>query len=525
MNLKFSAPNVFILIVLVGVFAMAARNATDPDLWWHLKTGQYILEQGSVPHADPFSYTRAGQPWVAHEWLTEVLLYEIERLMGWGGLIVTFAAITCAAFFLLYLRCGKTSYLAGIATLAAAWATIPVWGVRPQVVSLLLTSLWLLILERSDRNARLLWCTVPLMLLWVNLHAGFAMGLALSALFLAGNWLERTPEAWQHSSPVRLGLFVFIADLLVVPLNPNGVRMFSYPLETLRSPVMQRYIAEWASPNFHRVEYFPFLLIVLATFAQLSGRKSRARARDLILLVTGLYLGLCSIRLTPLFILVAVPFLARQTPDWPVKFSRQRITPPRAVFHTAITLGMILFAAIHTRQVIQRQPQAEIEHFPAGAVAYLQAHSSLPSESSDLSSGRVFNHYDWGGYLIWRLYPGTQVFIDGRADVYGTQLFEEFADTYQFKDGWQRILQEFKVKTILVPRESALATGLRDSGDWTVSYEDSQAIILTKRPDSLRAKRPPRPRSGKAIASARIPKASLVTVDMQEITVCKKLHL
>ena len=151
--------NVFLVVLFLGLFAMAARNVTDPDLWWHLKTGQFIVAHKSVPRSDPFSYTRAGAPWVAHEWLSEVLLYELERTTGWGGLIAVFAAALCAAFFLLYLRCGPNVYVAGLATLCAAWATMPVWGVRPQVLSVLLTSLWLLILERSERKPKLLWWT------------------------------------------------------------------------------------------------------------------------------------------------------------------------------------------------------------------------------------------------------------------------------------------------------------------------------------------------------------------------------
>src|ERR1700722_13738613 len=124
--------NVFLAVLFLGLFAMVARNATDPDIWWHLKTGQYITEHKSIPHTDPFSYTRAGQPWIAHEWLTEHLLYQIQRIAGYGGLIVFFAAIVGAAFFLLYLRCGAAPYIAGVATLFAAWATAPLWGVRPQ---------------------------------------------------------------------------------------------------------------------------------------------------------------------------------------------------------------------------------------------------------------------------------------------------------------------------------------------------------------------------------------------------------
>ncbi|MFZ0760836.1 MAG: hypothetical protein WAM69_12885, partial [Candidatus Sulfotelmatobacter sp.] len=127
MNPAFTTTRVFLAVLFLGLFGMAARKATDPDLWWHLKTGQYIAEHESVPHADLFSYTRAGKPWVTHEWLTELLLYEVERTAGWAGLILVFAAVLGAAFFLLYLRCGPAPYVAGVATLCAAWATVPVW--------------------------------------------------------------------------------------------------------------------------------------------------------------------------------------------------------------------------------------------------------------------------------------------------------------------------------------------------------------------------------------------------------------
>src|SRR5712691_11098341 len=133
---------IFLAVLFVVLFAMAARNVTDPDLWWHLKTGQYISEHKSVPHADPFSYTRAGQPWIAHEWLSELLIYSLYRIAGAGGLIVVFALIHCAAFFLLYVRCGGNRFVSGAITVWGALATATLWGVRPQIISLLLASLW-----------------------------------------------------------------------------------------------------------------------------------------------------------------------------------------------------------------------------------------------------------------------------------------------------------------------------------------------------------------------------------------------
>jgi len=472
----------FLAVLFLGLFALAARNVTDPDIWWHLKTGQYIAEHKSIPRTDPFSFTRAGQPWVAHEGLTELLLYELERITRFGGLIVVFAAVLCAAFFLLYLRCGPDPYVSGVVTLLAAWAIMPVWGVRPQVISLLLTSLWLLILDRSERNPKLLWWTLPLTLLWVNLHAGFAVGLVLSALFLAGELVERVRGYSRRSAPhLRTAALILLLDLLIVPLNPNGLRMFSYPIETLQSAAMQSYIVEWASPNFHHAEYWPLLLIVLGTFATLSWSRRELRPRELLLLVVSLYAGLCAIRMMPLFVLIAVPLVCQRLRDWPTSRS-QPLRPPSApalLLNGAIILAIAVFAGVHTAQVIQRQPQAEMERFPARAVSFLQTHPP---------SGPIFNHYDWGGYLIWKLYPATRVFIDGRADLYGQQLLDQFADTIQFKGAWQQTLEQWRIDTVLVSADSALATGLRSAPGWTVSYEDSQAVVLSALPHSIQAK-------------------------------------
>jgi hypothetical protein len=466
---------IFLAVFFLGLFTMAVRNVTDPDLWWHLKTGEYIAIHRAVPHTDPFSYTRAGQPWVTHEWLTDLLLFAVEKFTGFGGLILVFAAILTSAFFLLYLRCGPNFYVAILATLYAAFASMPIWGVRPQVLSFLLTSLWLLILERSEHAPKLLWWTLPLTLLWVNLHAGFALGLALSALFLIGEWIESALGSRpRQNARLRTSILILLLDLILVPINPNGLRLFTYPIETLRSTAMQNYIAEWASPNFHHAEYLPFLLLILSTFAALAWSRMAVRPRDLILLLVSLYAGLISIRMMPLLVLISIPLIACRLGD----VSRDRAHSSRAPstgINAAIILAMSVFAAVHIVQVIQRQPQAETRQFPAQAVAFLQSHPP---------AGPIFNHYDWGGYLIWKLYPSTPVFIDGRADLYGQSLLDDFARAYQFKGGWRQILQRWHIQTVLVPSDSTLATGLRAVPGWTIAYQDSQATILTAPPDT-----------------------------------------
>jgi hypothetical protein len=135
----------FVIILALGLFTMAARGVTDPDVWWHLRTGQLIIQNHKVFHTDPYSYTRFGQPWVDHEWLSQVLIFGLYRLAGWGGLIIGFAAVIASAFLVVFLRCPGRPYVAGVITLLGAFASAPSWGVRPQMITLLLASVLLLI--------------------------------------------------------------------------------------------------------------------------------------------------------------------------------------------------------------------------------------------------------------------------------------------------------------------------------------------------------------------------------------------
>ncbi|MGA9964369.1 MAG: hypothetical protein WBQ10_04125, partial [Terriglobales bacterium] len=104
---------IFVAVLALGLFTMAARSVTDPDVWWHLRTGQLIVQTHRVFHTDPYSFTRFGKPWVDHEWLSQVLMFGLYRLAGWGGLIAGFGAVIAAAFMVVFLRCPGRPYVAG----------------------------------------------------------------------------------------------------------------------------------------------------------------------------------------------------------------------------------------------------------------------------------------------------------------------------------------------------------------------------------------------------------------------------
>jgi hypothetical protein len=475
---------VFVIIFALGLFTMAARNVTDPDVWWHLRTGQLIVQTHAVFHIDPYSFTRYGQPWVDHEWLSQILIFGIYRLAGWGGLIVGFGAVTAAAFLIVFWRCPGRPYVAGVITLLGAFASAPSWGVRPQMLTLLLASVLLLILERSDQRPKLLWWTPALMLLWVNLHAGYALGIALMTLFLVGDALEVAFGFKGETAPTvrfRALALAIVACAAIVPLNPYGTAMYAYPLETLRSRAMQSYIGEWFSPDFHQLKYLPTLVMILATVALSAFSPRRLRPREILLLSMTTYAALRSVRHIPIYALIAIPILSAMAVAWleergiaqGLKSKLTPVTPAKSFLNAVLLAGFLVFLVVRVRYVAHRQTETEARELPAAAVSFITARH-LPAP--------MLNHYNWGGYFIWRLYPEYRVYIDGRADLYGDAFMEDLATTYYLKgDLWRSLFEKWAIRTVVLPPDAPLVTALRASPDWETVYSDNQAVVLTEK--------------------------------------------
>jgi hypothetical protein len=480
---------VFVAILALGLFTMAARSVTDPDVWWHLRTGQLIIQTHSVFHPDPYSFTRFGQRWVDHEWLSQVLIFALYRLAGWGGLIAGFGAVTAATFLMVFLRCPGRPYVAGVITLLGAFASAPSWGVRPQMLTLLLASLLLLILERSYQHPTLLWWTPALMLLWVNLHAGYALGIALMALFLVGDALDvafgfavvNSKDEPPPASRLRALALAILVCAAVVPLNPYGVAMYAYPLETLRSRAMQSYIGEWLSPDFHQHLYLPALVMILATVALPALSPRRLRPREILLLLVTTYAALRSVRHIPIYALVAIPILSTMVLAWlqecgvakRLESKQTPITTTKTLLNAVLLTAFLVFMIARLRYVTDGQYDKEAKEFPAAAVSFIAAHRP---------PAPILNHYNWGGYFIWRLYPEYRVFIDGRADLYGDAFMDDLATTYYLRGGsWQSQLAKWGIRTVALPPDAPLLVALRASPDWEAIYADKQAVVLTKK--------------------------------------------
>jgi len=489
--LKLSREGTFAGILLFGLLAMTARSATDPDLWWHLRTGQWIVETGHVPHSDPFSFTRAGHAWVSHEWLSEVAFYELWKHGGAALLIVFSAIVTTAGFMLLYLRCllyGGKKHWAAAATVLGALASAPSWGVRPQMFTFTLASLLLFLLEsgnKKDRRRLLLWIP-PLFLLWLNLHAGFALALALLFAYGVGLIVETAVGStpWTNTRPIILRvLLLLLACLALVPLSPAGAQLYRYPFDTLRSSGMRSFIVEWFSPDFHDWLYRPFLLVWLLLLIALASSRARPKGRVIVPLLLTSLAALDAVRHIPIFILVATPVIAAALPvatgsraaSPHVTKSARRGAPIFSWFQPSFNLAVVIliavFALVKWVSLARNQDAREAELFPQKAVAFLRA-SDQPR--------RIFVYYDWGGYAIWKLYPEYRVFVDGRADLYGDDLLHQFKTALQIRSGWRDVLDGWKVEAVLMPPSCALSQALILDPKWHVAFIDSKAIILVR---------------------------------------------
>jgi len=311
------------------------------------------------------------------------------------------------------------------------------------------------------------------MLLWVNLHAGYALGLGLIGLFVVSVVLDGKR---QRALPLLLTL---AACAVMVPLNPNGFRMFSYPIETLTSPSMAAYIDEWASPDFHKVTFLPLAAMLFTLLGVLALSPKRVRLGTLFLLLITAFGALRSARHIPIFGLIAAPVIARHL--WELMVSRRwerwfvKPEAPAAGLALALNcvflLGPAVAGAGRVWHFATHQKSYESVRYPRAAVDFVE---------QQRPPGPIYNQYGWGGYLINRLYPEYRVYIDGRADVYGDAFMTETMRTYDGHTGWREPLDRLSVGTVLIAPGAPLASLLRIDSEWEKVYEDRQAVIFSR---------------------------------------------
>jgi hypothetical protein len=462
-------------ILLLAIFAYNVPTIPSADMWWHLSAGKLILQNHAIPHADPFSFTAAGKPWVAHEWLSDIIFYSAYSLVGSAGLLLLVALVQTLAFWFAYARSGGNQIARIVALGLGLWAATPIFSVRPQIFTYLFAATFLFVLTRflQAGNYKSLIVLPIVSIFWVNLHAGYMLGPALILLFAVGaafDWLAGQEDSPSAKRRIIALLVAFAACLAVVPLNPNGFAMYTYPFATLNSGGMQAGITEWHSPDFHVSVFHPMALLLFLTVAVLALSPKRPKPSHVLLFVFFSFAALYSMRNLPFFVLVAFPLLAEYAfvPAW-------KLPDVGSGLQKALQLIVLFLVAAFSAKTVSKHIASELDleqsRFPARAASFLDA-KKLPSP--------LFNSYDFGGYLIWRLYPRYHVYIDGRADLYGDAFLEKFIQVYDVNVDPRPALDREGIRTVFVESRSNLASFLRTQKDWNRVYEDPVAVIFSR---------------------------------------------
>ena len=478
----------FEVYVFVFAFLLASRPLSDGDFWWHLKTGEYIVKNLTIPRIDFYSFTVPGKHWVAHEWLSEVIFYLVYTRAGFNTLIFIFTVLTVLAFWIVFRKNEAHPFVKGFAVLLSVWTILPTIGVRPRAFTLLFAGIYLALLHRfvRERQTRAIWWLVPLMIVWVNLHAGYLIGLVLIGVVIAGVVLDASfagEKLASHWSTLKTLVLVFVACLLVVNLNPQGPRIFLFPFEFFFSPVQQDQITDWLSPDFHQKELFPLLLLMLLTIAALALSPKRVRPSELLLFLSTLYATLKSNRHMAIFALIAGPMLATYLQHWLNTTQFARIfgqSQPQAtsngrrrqIIFNVILLIPLIACLIKLKSVIYSPPTQSRVGVPLNAVSYLKDNNITGNTFTDPNI--------WGGYLIWAT-PGNPVYIDGRIDMYGDEFMREYLGIIRGITRWQEPFDKYGVQIAIVSPTSTLRLQLEQSPQWQQIYRDEMAVVFTRK--------------------------------------------
>ncbi len=478
---------ILLLLFLKGIFFL------DPDFGWHLKMGELITKYG-IPKTDPFSYTMPSYPFVDHEWLTNIIIYQIYSQTKMFGLAIVYSLV--AVFSLLILMPKKgTKFSFSLFLLSVAILT-PIAGVRPQLESWFFFAVLLRVILNSTNWLKWRFFLPVLFILWVNLHGSFAIGIAVLAIAVL-------TKSWQEKRLSVENLTVLVFSLLATLINPYQLDIWREVINQMSDSSLRWTIGEWYPLILQFNPPFIFLSVI-SGFLIIWFRKSFDILTKFLWLML-LLLGLSSQRHIPFWVLINLPvtitsfnlFYQQATK---IKGGAIRFKQVYKWYGVAV-LGIILL------QIWMNYGNGidirEESFYPKGAVTFLK---------SKQIQGEIFANYGWGGYLIWKL-PQKKVFIDGRMPSWRWQApgnesnyaFEDYQKFFTKEDDFNNITIKYNIKYILwnsPPKKTALnptqstinnwfnylfpsqKTKLLSekliSRGWKIIYQDSVSIIYSK---------------------------------------------
>lgn len=453
-------------------------KVSDPDLWWHLRSGEWIVQHHSVPYTDPFSSFAAGKPWAAYSWLFEIAVLQLFQRFGLTGIVFYTSGMVLAttiALNHLIKRLLPDFSIAVLLTFVAALSICRLDTPRSWHFSILFFILELDILmhaRRTGRTRELLWLPF-LFALWVNLHIQFIDGLLLLAFAAA----ESVAAIWWSAARSRLKLLpailAFIACALATLCNPYGASIYRVAHDlAAQSGVMDR-ITELQAIPFRSLSDYCVLLLALAASAALA-RSASPRVFETVALGVAVFLSFRSQRDMWITSAIASAIIASSLasvsarPCGSLPEVQQRRPPVFAWPVTVIVTSLLLSIGFHVLHIGNARLRAQLEdELPVRAAAFARD-KGYP--------GPLFNDYLWGGYLIWAL--RQPVSIDGRAALYGDQRIERSIATWNGTPSWDIDPELTNAGLVIGPVQAPLTQLLRLDRSFKLVYEDHLAAVF-----------------------------------------------
>jgi len=458
------------LLAVVAAKAVIPAAAVDEDLWWHIATGDWILAHHALPVHDVFSTSAMGAPWIAYTWLFDVLTSKIYSIWGLHGtltfttlLMMTF--IGCVVVLLSqYGRMVRAIALGGLVFAASAPMVTP----RPWLFTCIFTTIELTLLLQARNRGRIAWLLpLPLLFaLWANLHIQFVYGLGILGVFALERSLAKVLK-WPCDArlPVRWWCAALVASTLATLVNPYGWRLYIVVLQyTFQSAPLQL-IKEMLPMQFRSITDWAALFLAMSALYSLasSGRKNLLMMS---LLVVSCWFGFHTSRDAWFLAVVSALVIADSSGLAEAGMAKIRWTQWAIALPLSLALAFAVLASPAVSPAALRD--AADKRFPEKASAYVQSHA-LP--------GPLYNPYDWGGYLIWRL-PGMPVSIDGRANLHGDERLSRSTMASLGAENWSDDPELMKAGTILLQRSSALSSILRSDSRFRLVYQDDVASVF-----------------------------------------------
>jgi hypothetical protein len=495
------ADRLLFFLTLLLVFFMSARAPVDSDMYWALRVGKEIVEQGTIIRTDPITYTHAGNDWVAHSWLFDVGLYGMYAWLQYHGLVLLVALLAMLTMGLLWLQLSGPAVYRTLAVVFAGLIAAPTWTPRPQMVTMLLLCLviLLLLLHRKLRKRAILFALPPVMILWANLHGGYVLGLGVIGIMVAGELLDRFLINTTQNSMGWLQWRDLVITLAVCTLatlaTPYGFGTWEISVSTFGMGV-NAVISEWQSPDFNDPTMLPFLLSLIGLVVLLAVAGKKLRGWEVLTLASFVYFALSARRQVGVYAIAVMPIVARtgwtwlrawggnlritltnQNKKWRTFFEKVSVqaSPKENKAVNLLIVGVLALVCwgklVYVSMPVLVEQQLNPTVFPVGAVEMLK---ETPL------AGNLFNEYDWGGYLSW-FAPQIPVYIDARADLFGDDFIFHWLDVVNANLDWEEEFARWGITAVLIKPERGLARELRDHDDWQVVYGNDVGVLFVKK--------------------------------------------